>query len=172
MSTFCLDTSVIEPLTTGRHPLSSELREWFDRNEKLCFISAVSHFEMAFGTLRLAVRKSEEDRIRAHRISVISKFFLLKMGPRTIEINATILAHAAGLRVLAERLCGDIGACDAIIAASAELAGHVLVSMNVKHFAATGVRVVDASRLLNGEESHVDVAMSRPSWPLDRTIVH
>lgn len=165
MSTFCLDTSVIELLTTGRHPLSDEMRLWFDQNEKRCYISAISPFEIAFGVLRLAIRKSEEDRLRAHRIGVINKFFLLKMGARTIEINAAILAHAAGLRVLAERVCGDIGACDAIIAASAELGGHVLVTMNTRHFAPTGIPVVDAAGLLRRRECDLDPIVAAPPRP-------
>lgn len=166
MSTFCLDTSVIELLTTSRHPLSGEMRLWFDQNEKRCYISAVSSFEMAFGALRLAIRKSEADRLRAHQIGVVSKFFLLKMGARTIEINAAVLAHAAALRVLAERLYGDIGPCDAIIAASAELGGHVLVTMNTRHFAPTGIHVIDAAGLLRDQECCLAPAMEASSRPL------
>lgn len=172
MSNFCLDTNVIELLTTSRHPLSEQMRNWFDHNDKRCYISAVSPFEMAFGALRLAIRKSEEDRLRAHQISMISKFFMLKMGARTIEINAAILAHAAGLRALAERLCGDIGVCDAIIAASAELGGHVLVTMNVRHFAATGIRVVDPAGLLRGQECLVEHTLSGIFRSLDANILH
>lgn len=166
MSTFCLDTSAIEPITTGRHPLSSALRQWFDQNEELCYISAISPFEMAFGALRLVMRKSEEDHLRAHRISIISKFFLLKIAPRTIEIDATILAHAAGLRALAERSCGDIGTGDAIIAASADLGGHILVTMNVRQFSATGVHVIDAAELLGSHKHRTDPTVSGLFRPL------
>jgi predicted nucleic acid-binding protein len=142
------------------------LRQWFDQNEKLCYISAISPFEMAFGALRLAMRKSEEDHLRAHRISIISKFFLLKIAPRTIEIDATILARAAGLRALAERTYGDIGTCDAIIAASADIGRHVLVTMNVRQLAATGVNVIDAVDLFGGRKGGADHVLSAPFRPL------
>lgn len=151
MSTFCLDTSAIELITTGRHPLSPEMREWFDRNVTRCFISAISPFELAFGSLRLVVRASQNDHLRAHRIGVLNKYFLLKMSGRVIAIDESILAHAAGLRVMAEQCYGDIGACDAIIAATADLKGHTLVTLNVRQFSATGVRLVDAIELLKDQ---------------------
>lgn len=147
MSKFCLDTSAVEPLTTGRHPLSAALRQWFDQCERSCYISEITSFEMASGFFRLSMRKSVDDRLRARKIGVINRFFLLKMADRTIAINQDILDHAGKLRAIAERSYRDIGVCDAIIAATADLSGHALVTLNFRDLAATGVKCVQAAEL-------------------------
>nr|WP_298690140.1 PIN domain-containing protein [uncultured Dongia sp.] len=141
--TYLLDTSVFSALTSLHGPLPLALLAWCEANIDRCYISAISLHELEFGLRRLALRKSAEDRIRAGKLRIFHQLLFLKLSDRIVPVDNAILLHSSHLRAIAERTCGDIGFCDAVIAASADLGNHVVVTFNTRHFMATGVQTLD-----------------------------
>lgn len=154
IATYLLDTSVFSALTSPHGPLPLSLLGWFEASIDHCYISAISLHELEFGVYRLGLRKSAEDRIRASKLRVFHQLMFLKLSDRVLPIDNAILLHASHLRAIAERKCGDIGFCDAVIAATADLGRHTAVTFNTRQFFATGIEVLDG-RLLMAPQSEV-----------------
>jgi predicted nucleic acid-binding protein len=156
IATYLLDTSVFSALTSVHGPLPLALLAWFEANISRCYISAISLHELEFGIRRLELRKSAEDRIRATKLRVFHQLMFLKLSDRILPIDNSILLHSSHLRAVAERRCGDIGFCDAVIAAAADLGGHAVVTFNTRQFLSTGVQVLDGRSFAEPESSRCE----------------
>jgi predicted nucleic acid-binding protein len=167
LPTYLLDTSVFSALTSPRGPLPLALLAWFEANIDQCYISAISLHELEFGIRRLELRKSAEDRIRAAKLRVFHQLMFLKLSDRVVPIDNAILLHSSHLRAIAERICGDIGFCDSVIAATADLGGHAVVTFNTRQFLATGVQVLDGRSFAEPESRRYEDAQIVPTAAQD-----
>lgn len=158
IATYELDTSVFSALTSLHGPLPLALLAWFEANIDRCYISAISLHELEFGIRRLELRKSAEDRVRAIKLRIFHQLLFLKLSNRVVPVDNTILLHSSHLRAIAERICGDIGFCDSVIAASADFGNHTVVTFNTRHFMATGVRVLDGRSFAEPESRRYEDA--------------
>lgn len=133
---YLLDTNVLSlssPLNSAR---GSNAESWLQAVGRRGYLSVVSVSEVQFGVTRLRARgATQKAKALAEWLeTVLSSFFdrVLPMdvaiGRRTGELLAT--AKAAG---------HDPGFEDACIAATAAVHGLIVVTNNVRHFAALGV---------------------------------
>ena len=160
LATYLLDTSVFSALTSVHGPLPLVLLEWFEANIDRCHISAITLHELEFGIRRLELRKSAEDRIRATKLRTFHQLMFLKLSDHILSIDNAILLHSSHLRAIAERICGDIGFCDSVIAATADLGGHAVVTFNTRQFLATGVQVLDGRSFAETESRKYEDAQA------------
>jgi len=149
MSGYILDTTFISDLGPRQTDISLNLLAWLEEHLPECFISAATLHEMEFGTARLERRSVQEARCRGDKLRRFHAMVRNLISDRIIPVDASIAVLAGKLRAVAEPLCGDIFACDAIIGATAAAFEHTVVTRNLRHFEAMGVQVAD-SRLLRG----------------------
>lgn len=173
IATYLLDTSLFSALTTPHGPLPLSLLEWFEASVTRCYISAISLHELEFGIYRLGLRKSAEDRIRASKLRVFHQLMFLKLSDRVLPVDNAILLHASHLRAIAERTCGDIGFCDAVIAATADLGHHTAVTFNTRQFFATGIKVLNGKLLMAPQsEKYQDTQAAFDAKQLQSGMMH
>lgn len=115
----------------------------------MIYLSSMTMLEQTFGTERLCLRKSVEDQIRGTRIRQENDFILATLfDDHILTAETNLMARAGAIRAAAERICGDIGVVDAILAATAEFHNIPIVTNNVRHFQAAGVSVIDSRTLI------------------------
>lgn len=134
--TYLLDTCVISE-TRSKKP-DSGLVEWMShQNPDSLYMSAISIGEIEKGICILGNTK------RARELSDWLAKLQVAFGRRILSVNASV-AECWG-RLLAEnaRVGRPRPAIDALIAATAKIDGHVLVTRNVRDMQGMGVEIIN-----------------------------
>lgn len=143
---YLLDTDVLSftsPSSRLTGAQADAWRDWVRSKQDHLFFSAITIMELRYGVEKLrgsgATRKSES----------LAKWLLIT---ETIYRNRVLwispeIAHKAG-ELLARAMRAGIapGSEDALVAASAEVSGFVLVSGNERHMRAFGVELLNPLR--------------------------
>lgn len=135
--TWLLDTNVIsEP--TRRAP-SPEVMGWVDAQP----VTALYTVSLAFAEIRAGIDRVTDPVRRADLAHWLDFRVRPLFGPRVIDADE--LVWSAMLQILARTKAANrtIPVTDLVFAAAAERHQLVVVTRNVKHFAGTGVRVLD-----------------------------
>jgi len=150
---YLFDTCSLNVLTDRKRAIPKELVLWLQDHKEEIYVPSIITLELKFGSTRLSLRKSVEDQFRGARIEKENDAILIWLfDGHILDVEIHLLARAGVIRAEAERICGDIGAVDSIIAATAEYYNLTVVSSNTKHFLAAGVKVVDIHSLYDADD--------------------
>ncbi len=130
---FLLDTNVISE-GTRPHPDRGVI-DWLDsEDEESLFLSVISIAELRHGVERLdeGRRKSALDAWLTNELSA-------RFEERLLSIDAETAHHCGRIIARSQAAGRQIGAMDALLAATAERHRLTLVTRNISDFAATGV---------------------------------
>ena len=132
---FLIDTDVLSALRKRkRHP---EIAQWIEKQRSAdLYLSVVSVGEIERGI----ERQQRRDPVQAHALAAWLDSVLALYGDRILPVDLSA-ARRWG------HLCGFLGheGADLLIAATALEHGLTVVTRNVRHFAPTGVPVLDPS---------------------------
>ncbi len=132
---FILDTNTISHLRNPKR-WSAEFAGWESGTDvRECHISAISEFEIQYGIYRVL----PDDPVFAKALQDWLDFSVrIHFAGRIMPIDSEICNVAARLATLPSRDIPDL-----LIAATALVHDFTVVTRNVKHFADTGVRILD-----------------------------
>ncbi|WP_132277760.1 type II toxin-antitoxin system VapC family toxin [Neorhizobium sp. JUb45] len=134
---YLLDTNVVSELRkVGDGKADPNVTAWISGQEaRDLYISAITILELERGILDIQLRDvTQSSRLRAWMDSRVRPEF----SERIIPIDDAIATRCAHLHVPDRR-----NEADAIIAATALVHGHVVVTRNIQDFQGTGVVLVD-----------------------------
>ncbi len=132
---FLFDTTVASELRKGRKAFP-RLVSWVDSTPvELQYLSVVTILELRVGAL---LRERDDPRQAKSLHTWIDQSLIPNFVERILPISLEIAERCAPLHVPTER--EDI---DMLIAATALVHGFVVVTRNVRHFAPTGVRILN-----------------------------
>lgn len=135
--TWLLDTNVIsEP--TKRNP-SAEVMDWVSAQP----VTTLYTVSLAFAEIRAGIEQVTDPDRRADLAQWLEFRVRALFGPRVIDADETL--WMAMLRILARVKAANrtVPVTDLVFAAAAERHQLVVVTRNVRHFAGTGVRVLN-----------------------------
>ena len=134
---FLLDTCVVSDLRRPRE--NASLVEWISEvDESDLYLSVVTIGELAKGVNRLPAGRKKEALDEWVRHAVTNRF-----GNRILPIDAAVAACWGDLVGAREKKGKTLPVLDALIAATAIMAGCTVVTRNVKDFADCGVRLLN-----------------------------
>jgi predicted nucleic acid-binding protein len=140
---YLLDTNIISLLDSRRRQHAPALVPWIGRHAGIIYLSAMTIAELYVGLLRL--RRRQQDR-RADEISAFIDGVQSSFGDRVLPIDAQVARAVAELQ---DRILpAVIDLADLIIAATAKVHSHIILTNNSRHFEPTGVPVLDPLRQL------------------------
>lgn len=135
---YLLDTNIVSLLDPRRRAGAPEVVAWLERNGRALFVSSITLAEMETGVIKL---RREAKEARAEEISRLIDGIEAEFADRILAVDVIIartLPHI-GARIFPQ----NIGWPDLIVAATAEVNGLTILTRNVRHFALTGVPLID-----------------------------
>lgn len=135
---YLLDTNIVSLLDPRRRSGAAPLIDWMRRRDRDLFLSVVTLLEIEIGLLKL-VREGMSRRageIEALRLEIEAQF-----GTRILPMDAKIALVCARLAERATPAVVEIK--DLIIAATAQVNRMTVLTRNLRHFAPTGVALLD-----------------------------
>jgi hypothetical protein len=135
---YLLDTNIVSLFDPRRRDRAAPLIAWMRRNDRFLFLSAITLLEIESGLLKL--RRETKTR-RAGEIEALREGLLADFGERLLPLDATVAVAAARLAEAARPSVIELK--DLIIAATARVHGLTVLTRNLRHFAPTGVPVLD-----------------------------
>lgn len=135
---YLLDTNVVSFLDRRRREKSPSVADWIRRSGTSLFLSAMTIAELDAGLLKL--RRSRQEK-RADEIADLIGHIESYFGSRILPMNARVAHVVAELQ---EHVLPQVVPLpDLIIAATAKAHGHIVLTHNIRHFAPTGVPLID-----------------------------
>lgn len=137
---YVVDTDVLShtaPTTRGALP---GLSQWLERNSEHLYLSVISLMEIGYG---IAWLRHREARRKAALLQAWLDDLTAFHGSRIILVADDIALRAGQLLAKARARGVQVGAEDALIAATADLRAMTVLTANARHFAPMGVRHVD-----------------------------
>lgn len=155
---YLIDTCCLSTLVDKKLPHPGGFLQWLEAHQEVCFISVVTLHELRLGEQKLRGRKREEDRIRGRKIAeanarIVQEYF----SGRILQADQNTFTRAADIRAAAEREVGDIGMGDSLLAETATAHDLQIVTRNVRHFLAAGVRAIDVESLTTPSEPQLRI---------------
>lgn len=143
---YLLDTSVISILAPGREQhLPSGFAPWLQARSSKLFIPSVAIAELTQGICKL---RRAGGVARAERLANWLDGLVDGYGDHILPVDAAVARLAGGLSDAAMAAGKHPGFADVAIAATAQHAGLLLLSCNLKHFLALGVACCDPTTAL------------------------
>lgn len=140
MTGYVLDTNIVSGFAPGKQLASPKIAAWFERQTDRLFLSVVSVIEIEAGICKL--RRAGAYR-RADDLWQWFGRILSVYGDRVIPLD-TDIGRTAGAMTDTVRAAGYSPALsDIAIAATAEVRGLTVLTRNTRHFAPTGVPMLD-----------------------------
>lgn len=129
---YVLDTNVLSQAAPTERAPRAGMIEWLRRNGGYCYLSAVTVTETSYGIAWLRHRGATA---RAATLETWLAAILSQHRDRIIAIDERIALRAGELLARARRKGAQPDTEDAWIAASADLAGMIVLTFNEGHFA-------------------------------------
>lgn len=133
---YVVDTNVLSHTSPSQTKPDADVVAWLDRNGSHLFLSAITVAEISYGIARLehrgAVRRAEL--LRAWLSDVLAFH-----GNRVLAIDTQVAVRAGELLAAAMANGFEVGIEDALIAATAERHGSIVLTQNTRHFAPMAV---------------------------------
>jgi predicted nucleic acid-binding protein len=135
---YLLDTNVVSLLDRRRRETAPALVDWIGRNGDRLFLSAMTIAELEAGVLKLLRRKQDK---RAAEVAALVDRIELYFTDRILPMDRHVARMIARLedQIIPEVL----ELADLIIAATASVHQHVILTRNLRHFTPTGVPALD-----------------------------
>lgn len=138
---YLLDTSVISILAPGREPhVPAGMVDWLHARSSLLFIPSVAIAELTQGICKLRRAGGVE---RAARLAAWLDGMVAGYGDRILPIDSAVARLAGGMSEAAMAKGKHPGFADVAIAATAQHAGLLLLTCNLKHFEPLNVACCD-----------------------------
>jgi predicted nucleic acid-binding protein len=138
MSGYLLDTSVLSRFAPGRPDVSQDLRNWMQEKgaDDSLFISAMTIAEIEKGVRKLERQgvTARTEQLRRWLEGILSIF-----EDRIVPMDAAVATQVGAIDDAATSRGHSPGLADIIIAATAQVHGHIVVTDNVRHFEELGV---------------------------------
>lgn len=138
MSGYLLDTSVLSRFAPGRPDVSQDLRNWMREKgaDDSLFISAMTIAEIEKGVRKLERQgvTARTEQLRRWLDGILSIF-----EDRIVPMDAAVATQVGAIDDAATSRGRSPGLADVIIAATAQVHGHIVVTDNVRHFDELGV---------------------------------
>jgi len=140
---YLLDTNIVSLFDPRRAAEAGPVIGWLRRHDPLLYLSTITLTEIETGILKL---RRELKEARANQLALLRDGLIAdfrdRLLPLDIEVALTMARLADAIRpAVIERV-------DLIIAATASVHGLTVLTRNVRHFAPTGVPVIDPLRSL------------------------
>ncbi len=140
MPGYLLDTSVISAFAPGKPPVTQDVGEWLLGKTHEIFLPSVAIAEIEQGICKLHRNGG------VHRAAALSRWLtdiLRDYGPRILPLDARAARLAGQLADRAIAKGQHPGFADIAIAAIADQGKLVILTRNIRHFAALGVAHFD-----------------------------
>ncbi|WP_075292348.1 type II toxin-antitoxin system VapC family toxin [Pararhizobium arenae] len=138
MSGYLLDTSALSRFAPGRPDVSPELRHWVREKgaSDLLFVSAMTIAEIEKGIRKLERQgaNARTERLRQWLEGILSTF-----EDRILPMDTVVALQVGTIEDDAAGRGRSPGLADVIIAATARVHGHTVVTDNIRHFEKLGV---------------------------------
>jgi toxin FitB len=135
---YLLDTNIVSMLDQRRRDFSRPLFDWLGRSGPMLFLSAMTIAELEAGLWKLRRRRQDE---RAAEVEALIAGIESQFGERILSMDARVARAIAAIQN--EIFPRVLEFSDLIIAATAHVHGLVVLTRNVRHFAPTGVQIID-----------------------------
>ena len=137
---YVLDTNVLSQTAPTKTVQDRGLSSWLRRNGEYCYLSVVSIAEFSYGANWLARKgaRQKSARLRAWIRNVVALH-----RDRILSIDETVGIRSGELMATGRANGVAVDIEDALIAASADLRGMVVLTGNVRHFAPMGVAYIN-----------------------------
>jgi toxin FitB len=140
---YLLDTNIVSLFDPRRAQQAEPVISWLRAHDPLLYLSTITLTEIEAGILKL---KRERKDARASQLVILRDGLIAdfrdRLLPLDVDVALTVARLADAIRPkVIERI-------DLIIAATAAVHGLTVLTGNVRHFAPTGVPVIDPLRSL------------------------
>jgi len=135
---YLLDTNIISLLDSRRQALVPGLVPWLRRNGAHLFLSVITLTELEAGILKL---RREAEAERAAEFETLREAIQTDFGDRILCLDAPVAVTVAHFSEAAWPHVIELA--DLIVAATAKVHGHTVMTRNTRHFELTGLAVVD-----------------------------
>jgi predicted nucleic acid-binding protein len=142
---YIVDTNVLSRTSPIAATAGLALREWLERNSEHLHLSVVSVMEISYGIAWLRHRKA---RRKADLLQAWLDDVLTFHQGRVMVVDDDVAARAGQLLARARARGVEVGAEDALIAATADLHAMTVLTTNVRHFGPMHVRYADPLQAL------------------------
>jgi predicted nucleic acid-binding protein len=142
---YLLDTNIVSLFDPRRAAEAAPAIGWLRAHDRLLYLSTITLTEIEAGILKLARegKTARERQLALLRDGLIADF-KDRLLPLDVDVALMVARLAESIRPkVIERI-------DLIVAATASVHGLTVLTRNVKHFAPTGVPVIDPLRSLPG----------------------
>jgi predicted nucleic acid-binding protein len=136
---YLVDTNVISDLASTK-AVRSPFTEWLQSYSDRLFISAITVMEIEGGIAKVARRgATQKAKVLADWLAALLHLY----GERVLPLDVKAATAAGRLMDKARGLGLEPGFADLAIAGTAEVAGLIILTRNLRHFVPLGVMVAD-----------------------------
>lgn len=133
---YLLDTNVLSVAAPTKTQPDESVREWIREHSHELYLSVITLLELSYGLSWLKYRGATA---RAARLQLWIDVVRGHYADRVLPVDSGIAFRAGELVALARATGVRVGSEDAIVAATADLRGFVVLTANIRHFAPMAV---------------------------------
>jgi predicted nucleic acid-binding protein len=137
---YLVDTNILSISAPTKVQPHLEVLAWLQRNSELLFLSVVTLLELSYGVSWLNHRRATE---KATRLPAWIDRVCFYYRPRILPVDVRVALRAGALISLARGRGSKLATEDAVIAATADLHSLIVLTANARHFAPTGVALIN-----------------------------
>ena len=140
MNGYLLDTNVISMFSPSKATATPEFADWLEGQEQLSavYLSAVTVHELEKGVRLLEAKGAKA---KAAGIELFLQGLIAGYGDRILPVDADVARESGKLEAKAITAGHNPGASDAMIAGTASVHQLTVITANLKHFHAFGIKV-------------------------------
>jgi toxin FitB len=142
---YLLDTNVLSATAPTKAQPDEAVREWIRGNSQALYLSVITLLELSYGLSWLRHRGATA---RAARLQLWMDAVCGHYTERILPVDLGIALRAGELIAAARTAGARVGSEDAVIAATAEQRGFVVLTGNTRHFAPMAVAHLNPFREL------------------------
>lgn len=142
---YLLDTDVLSATAPTKVQPDEAVRAWVTEHSHELYLSVVTLLELSYGLSWLKHRGASA---RAARLQLWIDAVCGHYSDRVLPVELAVALRAGDLIAAARAAGARVGSEDAIIAATAELRGFVVLTANTRHFAPMAVAHLNPFREL------------------------
>lgn len=137
---YLVDTNILSASAPTKAVTQPDLCNWMDVNSRHLFVSVITVAEIEDGISR---SRRAGAHAKAGRLADWLETVLHLYADRVLPIDLPVARHIGALMDHARGQGHDPGLADVAIAATATLRGYTVLTRNLRHFAALGVKLID-----------------------------
>lgn len=137
---YVLDTNALSQTDPTKTVLDRGLSSWLRRNGDYCYLSVISIAELSYGANWLARKGARQ---KSARLQAWIRNVVALHRDRILSIDETVGIRSGELMATGRANGVAVDIEDALIAASADLRGMIVLAGNVRQFAPMGVPYLD-----------------------------